>query len=353
MERKFVVERYGFFCVFCAICAGALMGSATVLADTCNPGEYMECHLDDMYGSECTDCYCVSCGPGQTSDGTGVVTYCPNQWGNTGCYDAPVNLCAGYTADCPGLGYGFLCKAEQQNCDGVSGCTKVKACNIATGATQYLVSGDCHLENNTCYSNTRACSDFPNHVEPVDGTTLSCNSENQHNQAIWQENQNAWYTGDCECKVENAEITGLFRCERAMSRAYVKDSNALVTHSVNDDIVYTLDYTYCAKCHAGYLPNIVTGQNAHYFRPAGGNGNWGVLACGTKVTVPDYAPGCTINFNLATVDEVMAACRGICPTGFETEENGATSINDCEPKYNVTYEDGTGTFVLTSLDSCP
>ena len=217
---------------------------------------------------------------------------CDGLSGYTGCLHCD---CYGYDHPCPsGVGTGAKCL--KMDCPG--SCTGYKVCYPWLNTDpEELIIGDCHLENNTCYSNTRACSDFPNHVEPVDGTTLSCNSENQHNQAIWQENQNAWYTRNCECKVENAEITGLFRCERAMSRAYVKDSNALVT-SVNDDIVYTLDYTYCAKCHAGYLPNIVTGSNAHYFRPSGGNGNWGVLACGTKVTVPDYAPGCTINFNL-------------------------------------------------------
>ena len=286
---------------------------------------------------------------GHTLVGEAICGSCSGLAGYTGCSHCN---CYGYTDGCPGLGDGFLCKDEQQNCGGISGCTKVKACNIETGATQYLVSGNCHLENNVCYANTRACKDFPNHVEPSSGTTMSCNSENQGNHmAVWQENQNAWYTGDCECKAENVENTGLFRCERVMSRAYVEDLNALVT-SVNADIVYTLDYTYCAKCHAGYLPNIVTGSNAHYFRPAGGNGNWGVSACGTKVTVPDYAPGCVINFGLATGDDVMAECRGICPTGFETLEDGKTSIDDCEPQYTPSYEDDTGTFVLTSLVSC-
>lgn len=333
LERKFVVNlrsKFLMFMVFGAIFAGGVARAQCCwcdAADRCDVGMVVV---------------------GYTLVNEPICESCSGLSGYTGCLHCN---CYGYDHPCPsGVHTGAKCL--KMDCPG--SCTGYKVCYPWLNTDpEELVIGDCHLENNTCYSNTRACRNFPNHVEPVDGTTLSCNSENQHNQAIWQENQNAWYTRNCECKVENAEITGLFRCERAMSRAYVKDSNALVTHSVNDDIVYTLDYTYCAKCHAGYLPNIVTGSNAHYFRPSGGSGNWGVLACGTKVTVPDYAPGCVINFGLATGDDVIAECRGICPTGFKTLEDGKTSIDDCEPKYTPSYEDSTGTFVLTSLDSCP
>ena len=210
--------------------------------------------------------------------------------------------------------------------------------------------GACHMENNTCYSNTRACSDFSNRVETNGTTSMSCNPEMQQGNAVWQ--QNAWYTGGCECKRDNVENTGLLRCERVNARAYVKNSDTLVTHSVNDDIIYTLEYMYCAKCHPGYLPNIVTGQNANYLHPSNSNGDWGVLACATVVSVPDYAPGCVIDFNLS-MDNMMAECRKQCPTGFETESNGATSINFCVSQYSQTYEDSTGFFVLTSFETCP
>jgi hypothetical protein len=320
-----------------------------LFADTCNPGEYMICNLDPQYGSECNDCGCAQCPPGQTSDGTGLVTYCPNQYGDSGCYAASVGFCAGYTNGCPGLGYGFLCKDEQQNCGGITGCTKVKACNIETGETQYLVSGNCHMENDTCYSNTRACRDFSNRVETNGTTSMSCNPEMQQGNAVWQ--QNAWYTEGCECKRDNVENTGLLRCERVNARAYVKSSNAQVTLSVNDDIIYTLEYMYCAKCHPGYLPNIVTGQNANYLHPSNTNSDWGVLTCATVVSAPDYAPGCVIDFNLST-DDMMAECRKTCPTGFATEAPGATNVEDCQYDGHTTYTDDTGTFYIGSLDEC-
>ena len=312
--------------------------------------------LGAMFGADAARAQCCWCDASDGCDvGNVVVGYtlvnapicesCSGLSGYTGCLHCN---CYGYDYPCPsGVGTGAKCL--KMDCP--SPCAGYKVCYPWLNTDpEELIIGDCHLENNVCYSNTRACGDFPNYIE-TDGTSMSCNAGNQQNQAVWQ--QNACYTGNCECRVQNAENTGLLRCERVNMRAYVKSSNALVTHSVNADIVYTLEYMYCAKCHAGYLPNIVTGQNAHYFRPSGGNGTWGVLACGTAVTVPDYAPGCTINFGLATGDDVMAECRGICPAGFETEANGATSISDCVSQYTETYEDSTGTFVLTSPDSCP
>lgn len=312
-----------FFVAIFAVCAagGAWAAGCTGSKQNCADGKYNRygCAvggLAPMIGYECVSC--------------------PAPFDKSGTTQQTIENCY---VEQP-CGTGETCALYYGNQSGI--------CQNSTGN-----QGDYHLElvNNSavCYSNTQACGDFPNYIE-TDGTSMSCNAEMQQGQAVWQ--QNAWYTGNCECRVQNAENTGLLRCERVNMRAYVTRINALVTRSVNNDIVYTLEYMYCAKCHAGYLPNIVTGSNAHYFRPAGGNGNWGVLACGTKVTVPDYAPGCTINFGLATGDDVMADCRGICPTGFETEANGATSISDCVSQYTPEFEDQTGTFVLTSLDSC-
>ena len=259
--------------------------------------------------------------------------------------------CDGYDDPCPaGTPTGAKCKKNTTMCP--SPCLYYKICYPWLPATQMeeSVIGACHMENNTCYSNTRACRDFSNRVETNGTTSMSCNPEMQQGNAVWQ--QNAWYTGGCECKRDNVENTGLLRCERVNTRAYVKSSNAQVTLSVNDDIIYTLEYMYCAKCHPGYLPNIVTGQNANYLHPSNSSGDWGVLACATVVSAPDYAPGCVIDFNLS-MDNMMAECRKTCPDGFATEAPGATNVEECQYDGHTTYTDDTGTFYIRSLDDCP
>lgn len=317
-----------------------------LFADTCNPGEYMICNLDPQYGSECNDCGCAQCPPGQTSDGTGLVTYCPNQYGDSGCYAASVSFCAGYTDGCPGLGYGFLCKDEQQNCGGITGCTKVKACNIETGETQDLVSGNCHIENDTCYSNTRACSDFSSLVYNFGQVTCLTQSGN----AGW--NSGKWDVSGCSCDVPSVSnnLNDYFRCTQFGTHVGLYPNQNV--QSVDNSILYMMDRLYCEKCPAGYLPTITDASSEDIYLRPDNNGNWGVITCGIQVQAPDYAPGCVIDFNLS-MDDMMAECRKQCPTGFATEAPGATNVGECQYDGHTTYTDDTGTFYIGSLDDCP
>ncbi|MBO7559575.1 MAG: hypothetical protein J6T27_00245, partial [Alphaproteobacteria bacterium] len=112
-----------------------------------------------------------------------------------------------------------------------------------------------------------------------------------------------------------------------------------------------LERSWCAKCYPGYLPDIVSAQFSGVWARPGNNGDWGVVACSEQVTKPDYAPGCTINFNETDTDVVMASCRKECPLGFGTDTNGATQIEQCKSD-GTTYEDGTGYFIIPELASC-
>ena len=307
----------------------------------------MICNLDPQYGSECNDCGCAQCPPGQTSDGTGLVTYCPNQYGDSGCYVASVSFCAGYTNVCPELGNGFLCKDEQQNCGGITGCTKVKACNIETGETQYLASGNCHMENDTCYSNTRACSGFSSLVYNFGQVTCLT----QSGSAVW--NSGKWDVSGCSCDVPSVSnnLNDYFRCTQFGTHVGLYPNQNV--QSVDNSILYMVDRLYCEKCPAGYLPTITDASSGDiYARPENTSGNWGVITCGIQVQAPDYAPGCVINFNLS-MDGMMAECRKTCPDGFATEAPGATNVGECQYDEHTTYTDDTGTFYIRSLDDCP
>ncbi len=217
-------------------------------------------------------------------------------------------------------------------------------CQNSTGNT-----GNYHLElvNNSavCYANTRACSKFSNRTENDD---IVCARSAQQNQAFW--NETGWNVGGCSCNIVDMAFDA---CDKFNARFYISQENQIVP-SATDRITYTMSHKYCSKCHPGYLPKIETSAqiNGVYVRPENsGSGNWGVVTCSTQVTAPDYAPGCIINFN-ETEAAVMASCRQECPTGFETDEAGAESISDCVAQYTPDFEDQTGRFVLTSLDSC-
>ena len=303
--------------------------------------------------AECCWCDCPADGclcpsgidfDGYDDYGTPIcVNPCPNA-DCSYCDEQPGQYCDSsvWTSACPGLGPEYRCKVIQQNCG--YGCKKYQSCNSTNGNLgPDVVSENCHMEGQTCYTNTRACSEFSNRTENGD---ISCAQTAQQHQATW--NGTTWNVGGCSCDIVDMAFDA---CDKFNARFYISQENQTVP-SATDRIIYTMSHKYCSKCHPGYLPSLVVSpqSNGILTRPDN-NGSWGVVTCSTQVTAPDYAPGCTINFN-KTEATVMASCRQECPTGFETEENGATSINDCEPKYNVTYEDGTGTFVLTSLDEC-
>ena len=273
------------------------------------------------------------------------VNPCPNA-DCSYCDEQPGQYCDSFLLPCPGLSANYKCKVSQQNCG--SGCVRYQSCNSINGVLgPDVVSENCHIEGQTCYANTRACSEFSNRTENDD---MVCAWSTQQNQATW--NGAGWNVGGCSCNITDMTFDA---CDKFNARFYISPENQIVP-SATDRIIYTMSHKYCSKCHPGYLPKIETLAqiNGIYVRPENsGNGNWGVVACSEQVGVPDYAPGCTIHFNETDTNVVMAACRKECPTGFETEEPGAESITDCVAKYTPEFEDQTGRFVLTSLDSCP
>lgn len=314
--------------------------------------------------AECCWCDCPADGclcpsgidfDGYDDYGTPIcVNPCPNA-DCSYCDEQPGQYCDSsvWTSACPGLGPEYRCKVIQQNCG--YGCKKYQSCNSTNGNVgPDVVSENCHIEGQTCYTNTLACSEFSNRTENGD---ISCAQTAQQHQATW--NGTTWNVGGCSCDIVNAEIeTGPFGipwwCDRFNANFYVKSENNIVS-SASDKIVYTMSRMYCSKCHPGYLPKIETSAqiNGIYVRPENsGNGNWGVGMCSEQVRVPDYADGCVIKFNLPTGADAYDDCRKECPTGFKTQEQGAESISDCVAQYTPEFEDQTGTFVLTSLNSC-
>jgi hypothetical protein len=176
--------------------------------------------------------------------------------------------------------------------------------------------------------------------------------------AQWEFSQNAWDTGGCTCSIVDKDIemdagNTIIKCKKANADYYVANADKYRTKKVSDNVFYSTQRRWCAQCYPGYLPITANSPDSYgiYLRP--GNGNWGVASCAAQVAIPDYAPGCTINFDLPTGDDVMADCRLPCPLGSATESDGAQSIEECIPDYSQTYEDGTGWFVLGSFETCP
>lgn len=288
---------------------------------------------------------------------------CVGDWGDCClCYDDCEYICGPGGPYCdtfqdscpPGLGPEYRCKVSQPDCG--SGCKKYQSCNSINGNLgPDVVSENCHLENNVCYANTRACREFSNRTENSD---ISCTQTAQQHQATW--NGTTWYVGGCSCDIANVEIgTGPFGipwwCDRFNANFYVSQANQNVS-SASDKIVYTMSRMYCSKCHPGYLPKIETSAqiNGIYVRPENsGNGDWGVGMCNEQVTQPNYATGCVIDFGLPSGQAAYNDCLGICPTGSATESDGATDITQCIADYSQTYEDGTGWFVLGGFETCP
>ena len=274
---------------------------------------------------------------------------CPAGYGHseTDCFECVP--CAGYNDACPNyLADHIRCKDLGAGCP--NGCHKYGRCDSRNGnILDDLVDGPCHTEGETCYSNTRACSEFSNEII---NQGMGCTAVSQLNyQAEWQDNK--WDAINCKCEVENADTEFLFRCKQLNLHASVQPANRYLS-SASSKIRYTLDYMYCGKCYPGYLPDY---QNSPYnganIRPPNISGNWGVVACLIEVTQPDYADGCVIKFNLQTGQDAQDDCRKVCPTGSATDHDGAQSIEECIPDYSQTYEDGTGWFVLGGFETCP
>ena len=346
MERKFVVNLRSKFLIFMVL--GAIFAGRAAWAQCCWCEDNDGCpEGQEIYDGQCVGTWgsCCLCED---------MTYCDQQCGGQGQY------CASFTESCPGLSANYKCKLSYDVCSVGSedGCRGYKSCDSLTGILgPDTIMENCHRETSgSCYSNTRACSVFD--IDVAYGA-WTCSKNSQTGSAQWTPSEDAWDTSGCGCNVVNKDIdmdiaNTVVKCKKANAVYYVADSDKYATKKVSDYVHYSTKRRWCAKCYPGYLPVTDGSPDSYgiYLRP-NNNDNWGVASCATQVIVPDYAPGCTINFGLATGDDVMAECRGICPTGFETEANGATSISDCVSQYTETYEDSTGTFVLTSLDSCP
>lgn len=309
-------------------------------------GAWAECCWCDC---PTTGCLCPSEIDFDGYDGYGTpicVNPCPNA-DCSYCGEQPGAYCDGFLLECPGLGENYRCKDEQQNCGGITGCTKVKACNIETGEIQFLVSGNCHIENDTCYPNTRACRDFSSLVYNFGQVTCLT----QGGSAVW--NSGKWDVSGCSCDVPSVSnnLNDYFRCTQFGTHVGLYPNQNV--QSVDNSILYMVDRLYCEKCPAGYLPTITDASSGDiYARPENTSGNWGVITCDIQVQAPYYADGCVINFNLS-MDGMMAECRKQCPTGFATEAPGATNVEDCQYDGHTTYTDDTGTFYIGSLDDCP
>ena len=277
-----------------------------------------------------------------------------------GCYSCEAsNVCYGYDDLCPtGIATGAKCKKNTTTCP--SPCLYYEICYPWLPATQMeeLVIGACHIENNTCYSNTRACNKFAMDQVEVGWT---CDQAVQQGNAEWTSSENAWDTKNCTCSVVDRDIVhdvgGVAadsHCIAANSDFNVTDADRYTTTSVNDYVRYSFKRRFCRQCEPGYLPFIDSSpSNGIILRPENGpDGNWGAYKCQDMVAAPDYADGCMINFGLPTGGDARDACRKPCPDGFATEGPGATSVEECRYDGYTTYTDSTGTFYIGSLDDC-
>lgn len=316
-------------------------------ADTCEPGQYMVCNLDSQYGTSCDDCGCASCDPGYTSDGTGYVSYCPNEYGSTGCYLIG-DLCPGYDDTCPAsVGSGKKCK-EVSGCP--SPCQKYDVCNTSNGEISQYTDGSCHMEGNTCYANQRNCSLFgDNNLAPVEGTQYS-------GVAKWVANGNGykWDVGGCTSSAENQE-SDIANCKSLTFYGRVHSQNRYIAN-VQSKITYTTERAYCSKCKPGAVLTLMDSPTGGvYYRPADVSGNWGGAFCWEQVQAPNYADGCVIDFSKPNGNDAINApgCTKSCPVGYATQEDGATSEADCEFDTSAVFHDATGDFTLGNMTTCP
>lgn len=332
---------------------GVVCASGGAFAAGCNPGQYYVCG-EDPYDNSCTECECVSCPAGQTSDGSGELYYCPNiyptsPYGDSGCYEQP---CAGYDDQCPAfLSPALKCKKFDVECP--NGCNVYSVCNPANGTSYTLSDGACHIEGNGCYENEVNCSAFV--IDEAFGA-WTCAKENQSGQATWDYTNEAWDTSACTCSVTNKNIdmdvaNTVVKCENANASYVVGTADVYKTKKLTDSVLYTLERQYCLKCYSGYLPFVESSPyEGIYISPTGVNSSYGVRVCKNLVSAPYYAPGCTIPYPLNS-SSMPDVCRVSCPDRMETIVNGATDDSYCLPKGAPVYEDNSGSFRL-GTESC-
>ncbi len=329
-------------------------------AATCPVGQYYECG-EDPFSGHCTECECVSCPSGQTSDGWGRVDYCPDPVGDTGCHP----WCQDYN-ECPnGIGgNNQKCKVitGADGCPSSSGCTKYELCNISNGAITYKVTSGCHLEGyrkDICQPNTVPCSIFS-----IDHFAIgwNCEQNTQVGEATWQPDKSAWDTKNCSCEFTNRDLTSHesppvaeLHCKSANARHHVLEAHRYSTTEVDSAVRYSFDWEYCSKCKAGYIPKIQPAvSNGIYLRPDH-NGSWGVTECAEQVSAPYYTDTSKfINFSLPTGQAAIDDYVQHCPIGTMTNQDGATSASACTAlNMSQRYQDETGIFTITSTAQCP
>lgn len=297
-------------------------------------------------------CYCgnIVCGAGEYCDeeypngDDGEPTYNCMPCQNGQVPNAACNWCVwcgpDYTLTCPGNDGSstIKCKVTANDCDSVSGCTKYEACNSVTGSKWSVVSNSCHLESGTCYSNERECKNFPIAGGPISNYTPSYT-------AYWMGAETGWDVSSCKYNINDADFPD-FYCKKFNGRSMVTSENRYVS-SVTSAVTYTWTHSYCQKCYAGHLPDIIPSPTNGVVTRPGNAGNWGVFVCMTSVTAPNYADGCTIDFSEASGDTVLAACKKSCSVpGHTITQDGATSESQCTIDSSQIYSDNTGRFTI-------
>lgn len=298
------------------------------------------------------DYYCEDCPSGQVHS-------------NNDCFQCVQAPCQGYT-DCPaGIGdSGKKCKVitGEDGCPSGSGCTKYEICNTNNNAITYQVDGSsCHLEGSGhhCQPNTVPCSSF--YVDGQHGE-WTCKSSDEVGQAQWDNNK--WYVGNCTCGYTDRDVGGIgtaweSRCKRGTAEFIIYPGD-LYADSLDDALYYVPTRMYCSTCYAGYLPDIIaakTTQEAPYpvlYYNDGGNSTWGAMMCSARVSAPYYTDGTKrINFSLSTGQEAIDDYVQHCPVGTKTNQNGATSVSQCNLlDTDQRFQDDTGIFTITSTAQC-
>jgi len=316
------------------------------------------------FGDMC-ECAGITCGAGQFCDeyynwGEEDPTYSCAVCLNGQVPNASCNGCEycgpEYTLTCPGddgssAWSTIKCKVVANDCDGISGCTKYEACNRGNhGNKWFVVSDSCHMENGTCYSNQRNCSLFGEYnLLPVDGTQFSGVAE-----WVAQGGGYKWDVGNCTSRAENKEYA-FTNCDRFSFHGIVRSQNRYIAN-VQSKITYTTEWAYCSKCKPGAVLTIMNSPtDGVVYRPTDIPGNWGGSYCWEPVHAPNYADGCEIDFSKPTGEAAVtsSSCTKSCYAGYATQEDGATSENDCEFDTSALFHDATGDFTLGNMTNCP
>ena len=321
---------------------------------SCDAGQFLECGIDP-YDGNCSDCVCCFCEAGYTSTGGGHIDYCdavnpgiPS--GDSGC--RPIgDLCSGYDTPCPSY-FSDIYRCKELNVGCPSGCHTYDMCKTTTGEISQYTDGNCHMEGNTCYANTRACSEF----------TFSggfCGQDFQQGNAVWT-NSNKWNVQGCTCVMENLDIEHFIfniyiGCKSLYAYNHVADADKFIADT-NSQIKYTVTRAYCARCYPGHIPDIVSSpdENGIIRRPENEPGrSWGTSSCNAVVPAGYYADGCIINWAASNGEAVVNECKQQCPLGMVINGAGATGPDWCEVDSSQHFTDNTGRFTIGAGQCSP